>query len=181
MKTGVVTGIILYQKALFEKDKRIEIYTPSHGKIVFLAKHAQSKSLKFGGKLDISNIVTIHFHQGKTFRIITQCDLIHHFSSIRLSYTKLLYASYILDLIRKTSDQEQENEAMYTLLEKALHYLNDNEFENFTSFLTHFHHRYLDIEGLRNKNNQVSSNEFKHIFEEYTGKRLMSVDNFIKG
>lgn len=181
MKTGYCTGIILSQKAIFEKDKRIELYSPTHGKVTLLAKHAQSKSLKFGGKLDMTNIVTIHYFQGSSFKYITECDLIHNFKTIRTSYTHLLAVYYILDLIKKTSDIDQENEPLYTLLKTALFTLDTEKTLSFETFLSHFHQNYLKIEGLHHPNQSISHNEFKHIFQEYTGYSLMNVDNFIKG
>lgn len=181
MKTGCCTGIILAQKAIFEKDKRVEIYSPTHGKISFLAKHAQSNSMKFGGKLDITNIVTINFFQGSSFKYITECDLNYNFKTIRTSYTHILASYYVLDLIKKTSDNEQVNEPLYELLKTALLELDTHPELSFETFLSQFHQNYLKIEGLHHPKQDVTHHEFKHIFQEYTGYSLMNVDNFIKG
>jgi DNA repair protein RecO (recombination protein O) len=181
MRSGQLEGIVLSQKPLFEKDKRIEIFSKTHGKVSLLAKQAQSKPLKYGGKLDIGNKVCIQFYQGKSFKLITQCDLIHYHKSIRTSYARILASYYIIDLVKKTSEQDQANLDLYNLLERTLHYLDDSSFDSFKELLTAIHNHYLKIEGLSHPKQSVTPHEFKHIFEEYTGRALLSVDNFIKG
>jgi DNA repair protein RecO (recombination protein O) len=170
MKEHAITGIVLHSKDMFEKDKIVDLFTEKEGKIQILAKYANTKSFKFGGKLDPGNIIHCQLYAGKSFAILTQCDLIQKFPLIRTSYNKISLMMYMFDIIRLSTSYQQENMILYELLHYTLQVLDEKNLD-IHAVQHDFETRYLKGEGLLSQENTLKDHsQFKHIFDEYSGK-----------
>ena len=174
MKTYHIEGIVLRNYNLFEKDKAVELLTPTKGKIKLLAKYANTTKFRFGGKLDPTTHINCTAYKGKTFDLLSQCDLIKNFPHLRNDWTTLKNSFYYLEICKKATSFEQENQPLFELLHQTLHHLNNNE--NQTEIKNHFHVEFLKQEGLLpNHKSSVDENEFKRTFEEYVGQAIPSL------
>lgn len=171
MKNEKVTGIILSQKALFEKDKRIEIFTKSEGKKTALAKYANTKSFRFSGKLEPTNHVELILYKGRSFDIITQCTCLEHFSQIRNDFNKIALACYFIDIIRKTTAFNQANPNLFYLLLEGLSTLHTTN-TPIQSIKTQFQNHFLKLEGLHKTNTSHTDSQFEEIIHHYSGHPL---------
>ena len=174
MKTYKIEGIVLRTYDVFEKDKIVELMTPSKGKIKLLAKYANTSKFRFGGKLDPTTHINCSLYKGKTFDLLSSCDLIKNFPHIRSNWTSLKNSFYYLEICKKATSFEQENQPLFYLLEQTLHHLNNHE--DTDQIKQQFHTEFLRLEGLLpSYKSEVDNTEFKRIFEEYVGASIPSV------
>ena len=171
MKTYKIEGIVLKAYNLFEKDKVIELFTPNQGKIKLLAKYANTSKFRFGGKLDPSMHISCTAYKGKTFDLLSQCDLIKSFPNIRTSWALIKNCFYFIEICKKATSFNQENHPLFSLLQQTLTQLNNQE--NLNTIKQLFHLEFLKKEGLLpNHKSSVNEIEFKRAFEEYVGQAI---------
>lgn len=181
MKQETIDILVISNSTLFEKDKRIEGFSPHRGRCTFLAKSACNIKSKFGGRLEVFNHISIRTYKGASFELITECTLIKAFTSLRSSFNHISMASYFVDIIKKSTNTNQHNHELFHLLHNHIHMLDThaNNSEALASELSlqdiqqHFHTHYLICEGLYSKDNTSPSlGEFKHAFQQYTHTQL---------
>jgi DNA repair protein RecO (recombination protein O) len=171
MKTYKVSGIVLKKQDIFEKDKTIDLFTPDKGKLRLLAKYANTKSFKFSGTLEVTNFVEVVLYVGRSFHIITQAHALKSFSKLRTSFNHIAMAVFFIDLIQKTTIQNQENKPLFDLLITSLNKLND--LEEVEQVKHYFYQNFVIIEGLsEGENRKIYDKEFQSIFESYTNQRI---------
>jgi len=166
-KQSQLTGIVLKSSPLFDKDKRVELFTETHGKQVLLAKYAA----KYGGKLDIATIITCQLYQGRSFKIITQCDLSQYFSKLRSNFNRISLAMHFIEIIRESTQEFQSNLALYTLLKSSLNELNQTSVN--PTVKAHFYTEFLKAEGLLEASKKIiTPSDFFNSYANYSGKML---------
>lgn len=169
MKYQHLDAIILFTKAMFEKDKWVEVFTLEHGKLRLLAKNALGKRSKYHYSWETLTHVDLTLYPGKSFLLGKECDIRNSFLNIRSSFNRISMAQYFVNLVRKTTQFEQSNPALFKLLLKALSELDKAEIE-LSDLQRDFQNHLLIAEGLLAQNKQPLSNtQFKQILETYTG------------
>jgi len=169
MKSIKTTAIILSSKIFFEKDKRIELFSPEFGKQTALAKGALGKGKKATGVLECSNIVSLVLSPGKSFSYINQASIIKSFPHIRSDFNRISICQYFFSIIKHGTIFNQQNQILFHLLENAVELLNATE--DYNEVKAWFQHQFLSMEGLvGDKKHQLTDIEFKKILFEYTGK-----------
>lgn len=172
MKNTKISGIILSSANMFEKDKIIELFSEKSGKVKLLAKYANTSKFKFGGKLDVGHQVSCEVYQGKTFQILTQCDLIQSYPLIRTSFNRISLCMYALDITKNITAQNQQNTTLYLALIACLEQLNQPNVD-IDTIKTHFHASILMSEGLLHDIQHAPTDyEFKVAYEDYCGRKL---------
>jgi len=141
-----ITGIVIRNYPIFNHDKMVELYTPSHGKIKLLAKYANTKKFRFGGSLDSTNVVKCQVYSGKTFQLLTQCDLIKSYPIFRQNYDIYCFGMYCLDSIKKGTVFDHENRELYALLENIFDEVQKGH--DIQELKQVFHEQFLRIEGV---------------------------------
>ncbi len=172
MKQKKIEGIVLKSTPIFERDKRIELLTKTEGKKTILAKYANTKSFKFGSKLDVTQHIQCQLYTGKTFDILIECDLITSFPEIRTQFNAISFALYAIDLIQKITIEHQPTPELFQLLQNTFSRLNEKK-ESVISLKNTFHHTLLEIEGLITEDHPpVTDTEFKRYFEAYGNRTV---------
>lgn len=170
------TGIVINSKPIFEKDKRIDIFTDTQGRKSFILKRGQTKPYPFSGALEPLNLVHIESYQGKSMVYIKQCSLQQSFPQIRQNFNALSLAGYILDILKKATQPHQKNTALYTLTHQTLLQLNEivkNKSQHtLRKIQHHFEHHFLFHEGLLEPNTTQTHQQFREQFYLYTGKLI---------
>ncbi len=128
-----------------EADKIIVLFTQNHGKIRAVAKGSRKTTSKLGARLEPLNLANVMLWQGRNLATITGVDVIDNFTDIRESLEKIMMATTMMEIIDKLTLDDQENDALFQLLIKALMTLD----KNFSpAILGAFCFRVLMVEGL---------------------------------
>ena len=99
-----------------EADKIIILFTKEYGKLQAIARGARRVTSKFGGRLEIFTYNKMLLAQGKNLDIISQCETIESFYTLREEKEKLNAGFYIVKLIDIITGERQRNEELFNLL-----------------------------------------------------------------
>lgn len=173
MREQRFSGIVISSKAIFEKDKRIDLFTQGHGRKSFIVKRAQVKPYPYSGALEPLNQIEIESYQGKSMAYVKQCSLNQSFSHIRTHFNSLSIAGYILDILKKATHPDQENPALFTMVIATLSELNtiakNKQGDKLELFQHRFENQFLVCEGLSDTETALAHPQFREQFYHYTG------------
>lgn len=120
MKTG---GIVIKTVNTGESDKIITILSGAHGKLQAAARASRRpQSRLFAGTQFLCYSDFVLF-KGRSLATINSCEPIETFYEIRNDIVKLTYASYMVDLISDSVQEEQPSEKILRLFLNTLHML----------------------------------------------------------
>tara|TARA_A100001011_G_scaffold360699_1_gene408192 strand:+ start:440 stop:973 length:534 start_codon:yes stop_codon:yes gene_type:complete len=163
-------GIILHNKSFFEKDRLVEVFLKSYGKVRFLYSRGSQMKSSYAGLLREFNCVSLNLQKGKSFYYLKSCQLSDGFSNLHSQYNALMLAYYFSDIVRSISVDEQPNIALYDCLKKGLIQLSQNQ-GSLQSIQQFFEKNILISEGLYD-DTITDSLVFKQILMRYTGKPI---------
>ena len=172
MKAFSAQGIILSTKVMFETDKRVELFSPTLGRVSLLAKHACRSRRRFGGTLEPPHLVSVGLYSGSSFYLVQYCDLITSFSTIRTHYNLLQMMGHLFDIIRKSTASGQAHPTLFNLLSETLELLCHSP--NPIDVITDFYIQFLSLEGILDSPvpHTLSFRDFQRLFQPYSGKAL---------
>ncbi len=171
MKQSQCEALILHTRTIFEKDKLIECMSPTKGKFTCLAKSAAQPKSKTKGTLSALCIVSLNLYKGRSFQLVSQCDLVQHFPDLQTSFNHLQYALFFINILRQSVTQHQENRPLYELVCNTLRQCNAHVPINIIS--QSFFNHYLTIEGIHPQHrDQITLDEFLRHVKDYTGKLI---------
>jgi len=106
MPTYKAKAIVLKSYKLGEADKIIKMYSKEKGMISAVAKGVRKTKSRFGGRLELNNIIDIELHKGKSLDIITQAETLGSFKNIPKDFSRFTYSELISEIVLKTQDEE---------------------------------------------------------------------------
>ncbi|MEA3350031.1 MAG: DNA repair protein RecO [Chloroflexota bacterium] len=115
-----VEGIILRHREWGEADRLLTIYTRELGKIWAIAKGVRKPHSRKGGHLEPFMRSNLLLARGRTFYILTQAEAIASYLPLREDLILLGIASYNIELLDRFVYEEEENRALFRLLESTL-------------------------------------------------------------
>lgn len=158
---GIVIGEMKYQ----ENSKILKIFTKELGKISVMARGAcnpKSKMIAIAQPFVYGQFI---LNKGRNFYYLSSGELIDSNYDLRNKMERLVYASHIVELVDKSSEDEQKNDSVYELLLKALSLLADLE-EDYLKFILAFELKFVSFIGYRpNLKSCVSCND--HDLDEF--------------
>lgn len=119
-------AIVLKMYKLGESDKIVKMYSKDHGIISAVAKGARKTQSKFGGRLELYNLVDLEIYKGRNLDVITQAELLKSFKRIPLDFYKFVFAEVICNIVLKARDNEI---SVYSMIFKLI-YICLNEIDN---------------------------------------------------
>lgn len=161
------TGFIISSKTMFEHDKLLVVLTPTLGKCNVLVKNAKLQNARYGGNLDALNHIEMDLFQGTSFLLMDQCELIKPYIGIRADFNKLRLAFHCFDLVNRAAHFEQPIAPLVALIQETLDRI-ENE-TNLNGVRDFFYKEFLVREGLISATQSIHFDQFKPIYEEYTG------------
>lgn len=115
------TGIILKRQKIGEADKLLVILTEEMGKVTVLAKGIEKISSRRAGHLEPFMVSQLELSGGKFSRyFVNDVKAQHYFKSLRNNLKKTALASYICELVDRTSSLEEKNTDIFRLLKQTL-------------------------------------------------------------
>lgn len=141
---GIVLGEIRYK----DTSKILNIFTRKFGKISVMAKGAYKAKSQLMGNTQSFSYNSYIFHKGRSFYYISQGDIINSFYNIRDNMDRIILGFYILELIEKSTPEEEANEKLFLLIIRALEVLEELE-SGFLKFIIAFELKCISFLGYR--------------------------------
>ena len=133
-----------------ETSKIITFYSRSHGKIKGIAKGVRSSKTKWGGALQSMAILSILFYykENRTLHLVSQAEHLTALHDIYDDFEKLQTGYRIIELINRTTAENQENADIFSLLCDSLQFL-ENATKNYINVLFNFEFKLLELLGFK--------------------------------
>lgn len=141
-------GIVLNETRYRDTSKILNIYTKKLGKISVMARGAYNPKSKLIPYTQAFAYNEYDLQRGRNFFYIRDASVVDSFYNIREDIERMVYGSYILELINKSTPEEEKNEVLFLLLEKALQVLSQLE-EGFLKFIIAFELKFISFLGYR--------------------------------
>ena len=115
-------AVVLRTWKLGESDRIVSLMTQSSGKVRCVAKGARKTKSRFGSRVEPTNHLQVQLYRGKgDLDTLTQVESIDRFPALREDLELFARASSLLESIEVVSQDHEPNEALYTMLVRALH------------------------------------------------------------
>ncbi len=133
-----------------ETSKIITFYSRSHGKIKGIAKGVRSSKTKWGGALQSMAMLSIMFYykENRTLHLVSQAEHLTALHNIYDDFDKLQTGYRIIELINRTTAENQENPEIFRLLCDSLEFL-ENATKNYINVLFNFEFKLLELLGFK--------------------------------
>ncbi len=113
------TGLVLHRLNFGEADRVLTIFSNDSGKISVIAKGCRKPASRTSGATELFTYSKFLLGHGRSMDIVSQCEIIQSFPEIRDNILKLACASYLCELLDR-STQEHDNLASAELLHLTL-------------------------------------------------------------
>lgn len=132
-----------------ESSKIIRVFTRNYGKVSIMVKGAMTPRSK---NLSVSQVFGLNEYflkKGQNFFYIGDAKIVESNFKIRESYDNLIYASFLLEILEKSSIGGEANKKVFDLMKKTLRYFNSTK--DPISLALAFELKYLSFIGYRPK------------------------------
>lgn len=123
-RTYTTKAIIIKRSNVGEADKVLTLLTPDRGKIKVLAKGIRWLKSHKAPSLELFSLTSVFIAKGKTLDLVTETKMLKSYANIRSDLEKVKYAYQFCELVNFISVADQSHRDIFSLLEKALHWLN---------------------------------------------------------
>ncbi len=141
-------GIVLKEFRFKETSKILTLYTLKHGKIQAMARGAYRPKSQLIANTQTFSYNEYQLYKGKNFYYINQGDIIDSFYSIRENIDRLMYGSYLLELMDLSTMEEERNEKLFFLLLKGLSVLSKLD-RGFIRFILAYELKFISFLGYK--------------------------------
>lgn len=131
-----------------ETSKIVTFFTKTHGKIKGIAKGVRNSKSRWGGALQSMAHVNIIFYYKENggLHLISGCEYERSLPSIYDDFDKLQTGYRIIELLNRTTAENQENELLFALASETLKNLNGAT-KNYVNVLFNFEFRLIKLLG----------------------------------
>lgn len=127
MATYKTRAISLRAKPFAEADKLVTLFTREQGKIRVVAKSARKVPSRLGGRVETFTYGDYFIAKCRNLDIISQCQVLESFQSIREKGATLPSGLYMIKLIEAGTAEGQPYPELFDLLLQSLCRLKDGE------------------------------------------------------
>jgi DNA repair protein RecO (recombination protein O) len=115
-------AVVLKTMKYRDTSKIVTFYTRRFGKLKAVAKGARQLRSKFGASLDPLSQVSLVLYkkEQRDLHLISQCDLLGFLKHTHDDLEKLAVGLAVLELVDQVAREEEEHEALYSLLSETL-------------------------------------------------------------
>ncbi len=142
-----VEGIILRHSDFGEADRLLTIFTREAGKLRAIAKGVRKARSRKAGHVEPFTRTSLQLARGRDLFILTQAEAADVYATLREDLVLLGYASYVIELLDRSTTDEVENRSLYNLLTRTLSRLNRGDNPNLAT--RYYELRLLDYVGFR--------------------------------
>jgi DNA repair protein RecO (recombination protein O) len=128
MSEIIKINAIVLRKIEFGDTSRIaHFFTEEYGKISAIIKGARTAKSKTGMLIDTMNLLQIVLYRKETreIQIVSDVDLIRHYSKIREDLDRIKYASAVIELLLNLTFENEQNKKLFSGTVKILGMLDE--------------------------------------------------------
>lgn len=127
MRNFKTEGIIIKRRNYAEADRILTVFTKHHGKIQVKASGIRRVPSRRSAHVELLNHSVLTLYKGTMYPTLTEAQTIDSFSSIKNDLDKVGAAYHICELIDGLCPEDEEHSHIFSLLQKILHCLSDEE------------------------------------------------------
>lgn len=157
--------IAIKNQPFAEADKMVTLFSREHGKIRVIAKGARRVPSRLGGRVESFTYSDCFIAKGKSLDILSQCEVLETFQSVRNDPQMLKVGLYMLKLIDSGTVEGQQNPDLFDLLLMGLTALKDKKDTKLVE--RRFEKAFMRVEGIYRE-----GVEPKYYISEHTGMDL---------
>ena len=120
MPTYPALAITLHCRRLREADRVLTLFSRERGKIEAVVKGVGKPQSKLTPSTQLFSLNRLLLAQGKTLDVVAQVEVVDAFYQLREDVRTMGWASYLVELVAKTTEPGQESPALFDLLRDAL-------------------------------------------------------------
>jgi len=144
-------AIILKSYKLGESDKIIKMYSSEGDIISAVAKGSRKVRSRFGGRLELFNLVDLELATGRNLDVINQVEIIKSFKNIASDFYKFVFCEIISKIILKTQvSGGDQSPLLFKLIYISFNEINNTDQEDIESLkkiMCFFEIKFLRITG----------------------------------
>jgi len=134
MSSYKAKALILRTYKLGEYDKIVKMYSQASGLISAVAKGARKSRSRFGGRLEIFNLIDLEMYGGKSLDILSQAEIIESFKNISSDFSRFVFCQLIAKIILKTqSGISEPNPDLFKLIYLSFREINSVSVDDMVS------------------------------------------------
>lgn len=118
-------GIVIRTTDYGETNKIVTLYTREWGKIGVMARGAKKPNSRLAAITQYFTYGHFLVYRGKGLGTLQQGELLSPYRSIREDIFLTAYASYMIELLDKSTDERKPNPYLFELLQQSLTYLSE--------------------------------------------------------
>lgn len=111
-------GFVLARKNYSEADRILSVFSKNHGKISLLAKGVRKTLSKKRGHIEVFSRIKFSLTKTKGLPVMTEAEVVDSYSKIRKNLKKVALAYYFLEVVGKTTREEEKHRELYEILVK---------------------------------------------------------------
>lgn len=123
MATYQTEAMILRRSNFGEADRLVTVFSDRYGKIRAVAKGIRRPAAKMAGSLELFSKTHLRLAQGKNLDIIVESNPSQLWPGIRDNLDRIHLASYLCELIDKTTQESESHPSIYRLLVESLEFI----------------------------------------------------------
>jgi recombination protein O len=120
MRNFRTEGIIIKRRNFNEADRILTVLTRDYGKIQIKATGVRKITSRRAAHIELLNHTILHLYKGKTLSILTEAKMLEDFSKVKGDFDKVGLAYHFCELVDGLCPENQENSAIFYLLQRTL-------------------------------------------------------------
>jgi DNA repair protein RecO (recombination protein O) len=116
-------GIVLHRFSLGETDRVLTLFTRESGKLSAVAKGSRRPGSRLSGATELFTAANMLLAVGKSFDIVSQCEIQESFPGVRSDLGLLARATYLCELTDRLTEEREPDPELFDLLLSALYLL----------------------------------------------------------
>lgn len=113
-------GIVIAEQKLGESSKRVVLFTDNYGKVTLYAKGAYSKNSGILAATSMFCLSQFELNEAENFHYIKRSEVLDVHYDLSKSFERLIYASFVAELVYRSIMEEEKNTKAFMLMEKTL-------------------------------------------------------------
>ena len=116
-------AVVLARRNYSESDRIISLFTRHYGRVSCLAKGVRKVSSRKRGHLEVFGLINFQAAVSRGLDVLTEAEIKENFRDVRKSLRKVALAYYFMEVVGRTTRENQPNPDLFEILIDSLNRL----------------------------------------------------------